>query len=265
MSKIFKMRILDIQPSQLYMSEKKLNEVFSWLNKNNIESYGPISIKKLNERIIFTDGHTRAFALYKMGVEEIHCVWDEDDLDLEAYQICVDWCIEEGITNISHLEKRVIKHDTYEMLWHDRCRKMQEELEEKRKQANGEFYIDSQVIWYHGSNKVFEILEEGSTITQWKELAEAFSHKPTILAIDDDNSIYHNGKEYGYLYIIDEPIEMDKDIYPHANSTMAKGLEFLTKRKLKVRFIAEIGFPNEEYQKLSEEKLKKWLNEKKNN
>lgn len=57
-------------------------------------------------------------------------------------------------------------------------------------------------IWYHGSNKVFEILEEGSTITQWKELAEEFSHKPTTLAIDDDNLIYHNGKEYGYLYTL---------------------------------------------------------------
>lgn len=28
--------------------------------------------------------------------------------------------------------------------------------------------------WYHGSDKRFEILREGSTITQWKELAEAF-------------------------------------------------------------------------------------------
>lgn len=26
----------------------------------------------------------------------------------------------------------------------------------------------------------FTTLKEGSTITQWKELAEAFSHKPTL-------------------------------------------------------------------------------------
>ena len=55
-----------------------------------------------------------------------------------------------------------------------------------------QFTVKPQRIWYHGSNKIFEILEEGSTITQWKELAEAFSHKPTLLAIDDDNSIFHN-------------------------------------------------------------------------
>jgi len=122
-----------------------------------------------------------------------------------------------------------------------------------------QFAIRPQGIWYHGSNKAFEILEEGSTITQWKELAEAFSHKPTILAIDDDNSIFHNGKEYGYLYIVDEPIEIDIDVYAHPNTTMGKGLEFLTKRKIKVKMVKDIGYPSEEYQKLSEEKLKKWL------
>ena len=35
-------------------------------------------------------------------------------------------------------------------------------------------------IWYHGSNKFFKELREKSTITQWKELAEAFSHQPSV-------------------------------------------------------------------------------------
>ena len=33
-------------------------------------------------------------------------------------------------------------------------------------------------IWYHGSNKKFSLLREGSTITPNRALAEAFSHKP---------------------------------------------------------------------------------------
>lgn len=61
-----------------------------------------------------------------------------------------------------------------------------------------DFIINPQGIRYHGSNRLFNILEEGSTITQWKKLAEAFSHKPAVLCIDDDGSIVHNGKEYGY-------------------------------------------------------------------
>ena len=117
-----------------------------------------------------------------------------------------------------------------------------------------QFTVKPQRIWYHGSNKIFEILEEGSTITHWKELAEAFSHKPTLLAIDDDNSIFHNGKEYGYLYIVDEPIKIGIDIYAHPKTTMGEGLEFLTKRKIKVKMIAHVGLPNEDikgYQKKS--------------
>lgn len=136
MPDVFKIGILDIQPSQLFISEVKLKKVSEWLDCKNIECYQPIPIKKLNGRIIFTDGHTRAFALYKMGIGNIRCIWDEDNLDWQAYQICVDWCIGEGITNISHLKKRVIDHDSYEISWHDRCIKMQKELEEKRTQIN---------------------------------------------------------------------------------------------------------------------------------
>jgi hypothetical protein len=123
-----------------------------------------------------------------------------------------------------------------------------------------QFSIKPQGIWFHGSNKIFDILEEGSTITQWRKLAEAFSHKPIILAIDDDNSIIHNGKACGYLYMLDESVDIDIDIYAHPRTTMDKGLEFLTKRKIKVKMIMDVGVPNEEYQKSSEEKIKEWLN-----
>lgn len=100
--------------------------------------------------------------------------------------------------------------------------------------------IKADGIWYHGSNKRFEILREGSTITQWKELAEAFSHQPSGLGYDDDGVIQHNGTEKGYLYIIDEPIVIGKDVYQHPTTTMDLNAEFLTKRPLKVRFIEEL-------------------------
>ena len=49
--------------------------------------------------------------------------------------------------------------------------------------------IDSVGVWYHGSNARFDVLREGSTVTQWRELAEAFSHKPSMLCTEDDGSI----------------------------------------------------------------------------
>ena len=86
--------------------------------------------------------------------------------------------------------------------------------------------IEPNGVWYHGSNVIFEVLRKGSTVTQWRALAEAFSHKPTEL-----------GKEKGFYYIIDEPITVDHDICHHPGTTMDKNAEFLTKRPLKVKLI----------------------------
>ena len=103
-----------------------------------------------------------------------------------------------------------------------------------------ELRIDPGGIWYHGSNTVFSELKEGSTVTQWKELAEAFSHKPTQLSYDDNGVISHNGKEKGYLYILDEPVAVGIDVFQHPRTVMDKNAEFLTKRPLKVKLICEL-------------------------
>lgn len=92
--------------------------------------------------------------------------------------------------------------------------------------------------WYHGSNLKIEILRAGSTITQWKELAEAFSHKPTLLSYDDNCNITHNGKETGYLYKIDEKVTIGVDITQHLTTTMDANAEFITKRPLRLKLIS---------------------------
>lgn len=38
--------------------------------------------------------------------------------------------------------------------------------------------------WFHGSNIKFDVLRAESTVTQWQELAEAFSHQPSGLGYD---------------------------------------------------------------------------------
>ena len=58
-----------------------------------------------------------------------------------------------------------------------------------------EIEIQSDGIWYHGSNKIFSELRTNSTVTQWKELAEAISHQPSGLGYDDNGVIIHNGTE----------------------------------------------------------------------
>lgn len=94
--------------------------------------------------------------------------------------------------------------------------------------------------WYHGTNLQFDELRTGSTITQWRELAEAFSHKPHHLSYNDDGVISHDGTEKGYLYVIDEPIEVDVDVYQHPRTSMDPNAEFLTKRPLKLKLVCEL-------------------------
>lgn len=110
----------------------------------------------------------------------------------------------------------------------------------KARRYEKKFEIVPNGIWYHGSNKQFDILCVGSTITQWKELAEAFSHKPQRLSYDDAGKIFHNGTEKGYLYIIDEPITVNQDIYQHPRTTMDTNVEFLTTRPLRVKMISKL-------------------------
>ncbi len=97
--------------------------------------------------------------------------------------------------------------------------------------------VDWQQPWYHGSNQAFTRLKAGSTITQWRELAEAFSHQPKNLWINDDESLGHNGPEDGYLYQIDELLNPE-DLEPVPGSTMAPGLEWLTRREIPLRLLS---------------------------
>ena len=100
--------------------------------------------------------------------------------------------------------------------------------------------IKTDAPWYHGSDKLFSELAAGSTITQWRELAEAFSHQPGWLSYEDDGRISHNGTKPGYLYVIDEPVTVGKDIYQHPRTTMDRNAEFLTKRPLRVKLVKSL-------------------------
>jgi len=129
--------LAQLQPSQLYISEAKLAHVLAWWQPPTLETLEPIPIKRLHGadgriRVIYTDGHTRAFAAYRLGFTEVPVVWDEDELDWEAYQICVDWCLDADIRTIADLKGRVIPPEQYEVLWHDRCRTMQDALARQR-------------------------------------------------------------------------------------------------------------------------------------
>jgi len=133
MTKTFMMKLNEIQPSQLYISSEKLSEVIKTFDPNKPESIEPIPIKKLGNEIIFVDGHTRAFAVFLHNLSEVLLYWEDEELDWDAYEICVGWCKKEGIHTIADLKNRVVPQKDYEILWYRRCEKMQQDLETKRK------------------------------------------------------------------------------------------------------------------------------------
>ncbi|MBS7632982.1 hypothetical protein KEJ15_05100 [Candidatus Bathyarchaeota archaeon] len=134
MAKTFMMRLDRLQPSQLFISSAKLAEVMKTFDPDNVASMEPIPIKKLENDIVFVDGHTRAFAAFLHGLSAVPVYWENEELDWDAYLVCVGWCKSEGIRTIADLKNRVISQEEYEILWYRRCEEMQQDLEAKRRQ-----------------------------------------------------------------------------------------------------------------------------------
>ena len=128
------MRLDKIQPTQLFVSSDKLSEVLKTVNPKNPKSIEPIPIKKLDNEIIFVDGHTRAFAAFLLGFTKVPVYWESEELDWDAYKICVKWCKKTKIRTTADLKNRVISQKDYEVLWYRRCEEMQRKLQRKKEQ-----------------------------------------------------------------------------------------------------------------------------------
>ncbi|MEJ6952298.1 hypothetical protein [Natronospora cellulosivora (SeqCode)] len=126
--KTFIKKISEIQTSQLYINKEKLSEVEKYISSVDIDNIDPLPIKKIGENIFFTDGHTRAFALYKRGEKEIKVYWDEDELNWIEYFVCINWCDKDGIKQIKDLEDRITSDLDYRKLWIDKCKSMHDNV-----------------------------------------------------------------------------------------------------------------------------------------
>jgi len=119
----------ELQPSQLFINREKLAEV---MRSFDAESMEPIPVIRLGNRTVLTDGHTHALAAFLHRLTDVPVYWDEDELDLEAYQICVGWCEQEGVRRVADLKDRLLAPAQYELMWIKRCQAMLHELEHKR-------------------------------------------------------------------------------------------------------------------------------------
>jgi hypothetical protein len=90
--------------------------------------------------------------------------------------------------------------------------------------------------WYHGSDQQLTTLRIGSSITQNRDLARVFSHKPELVGQSAGGRIQHNGEQPGYLYQLAEAIKQG-DIYPHPHPVNDSRWEWLTTRELSVQLL----------------------------
>ncbi|MFW9827411.1 MAG: ParB/Srx family N-terminal domain-containing protein [Candidatus Thorarchaeota archaeon] len=136
MKNSFEMELSKIQPSQLYISKKKLAKVKEKFNPKDLSTLEVIPIKKIDNEIFYTDGHTRAFAAYQAGHTKIPVIWEDEELDWELYKKCIKWCKDLGVYSIADLSRKVINHKDYEILWYKRCEDLHKKIAKRRKQKN---------------------------------------------------------------------------------------------------------------------------------
>ena len=98
--------------------------------------------------------------------------------------------------------------------------------------------------WYHGSQQELTRLRSGSSLTQSRDVAKAFSHRPSLLSMSDE-SLKHDGVTPGYLYSVAEEVAPD-DVHPYPHPVNAERWEWLSSRELKVELIERTEVTAEE-------------------
>lgn len=121
-----------LQPSQLYLSAERLEQILAWIKSEDLDNFEPLPVKRLDGHLMLTDGHHRAYAFHSLGRRQIKVIPDTDELDWEAYRICVQWCLEEGISSVMDLKSRIVNEEYFDLLWDKRCDELHQFLEEKR-------------------------------------------------------------------------------------------------------------------------------------
>ena len=115
-----KVNIRDLHPTQLYLSEKKLQDIqmlYQSIGKPNIN---PISVLAFGNCFLITDGHHRAYQALLMGQDTISAEWDKDGGD-EIYHLYAKACEERKIYSILDLKNHVLSQDEYEAKWYNWC------------------------------------------------------------------------------------------------------------------------------------------------
>lgn len=113
-------KITDLHPTQLYLSEKKLHAIQMLDQSAEIINVDPISVLAFGDGLLITDGHHRAYQALLAGRDTISVEFDRDGGD-ELYHLYAQACEERKITSVLDLKHRILAQDEYEAKWYNWC------------------------------------------------------------------------------------------------------------------------------------------------
>lgn len=110
---VFRVRLEDIQPSQFYVDEDKLEAVSTFIRCGEDIT---VQVMPQGQRYISLDGHTRLFYAAKMGWTSVNAVMAESGDSIYGF-------VEEAITrNIrTPYDLKLLNHREYEEKWNQFC------------------------------------------------------------------------------------------------------------------------------------------------
>ena len=115
-----KANIADLHPTQLYLSEKKLQDIQMLYQSVEIINVAPISVLAFGDCLLITDGHHSAYQALLAGQDTISAEFDRDGGD-ELYKLYAQACEERKICSVLDLKNRILPQDEYEAKWYNWC------------------------------------------------------------------------------------------------------------------------------------------------
>ena len=112
--------IKDLHPTQLYLSEKKLQNIQMLYQSVELINVDPISVLAFGDYLLITDGHHRAYQALLIGQNTISAEWDRDGGD-ELYQLYAQACEKRRICSVLDLKNHILPQDEYEAKWYNWC------------------------------------------------------------------------------------------------------------------------------------------------
>ena len=112
--------ITDLHPTQLYLSEKKLQAIQMLYQSVEKPIIDPISVLTFGDYLLITDGHHRAYQALLEGRDTISAEFDRDGGDA-LYALYAQACEERKITSVLDLKNHILAQDEYEAKWYNWC------------------------------------------------------------------------------------------------------------------------------------------------